>query len=261
MANKTDTLVIFDLDDTLIDTNAIYHGMRYGFINHSAFKDLGKENIKNRYDKKDAELIKAWDHSTLRHKMVMFSVYTDLKNEGLLKERSPELEWDLNNLGNGILQGPTPKILPGAIELVSGLKDYCTQIIVTRGDHKPQHRKINGQGLAQHFNDISVVPVKNAEVYLNEITKRGFSPEQAWIIGDSKKSDIEPALKIGANAIHFQFKKEAGSWEKTNDRSEIKSGYLTAQSLKEVKEILEVELGMKPKPIRNFYTQHVIKKT
>lgn len=252
MTDKAKKLVIFDLDDTLINTSKFYSDIKEVFLNSDYFSLLNRSDLEKRFERIEAKNIPIWDHSVLRYKKTMFDLYTELVEEKVIK-RSNELELHINDIGDFLLKGSTPDILSGAIELISSLKDHCTQIIVTRGDERHQQRKIKSKGLSKYFNKVAVVPTKNAAVYLEQITKMGFTPEQTWIIGDSKNSDIKPAVEIGANAIHYQFRTTTSSWSKTHDDAEINTGYLKAQSLKEVREILENELGIiNSKNVRKF---------
>jgi putative hydrolase of the HAD superfamily len=47
----------------------------------------------------------------------------------------------------------------------------------------------------------AVVKEKNAEAYAALARARGFDPERTWMIGNSPKSDINPALAAGLGAV------------------------------------------------------------
>lgn len=44
---------------------------------------------------------------------------------------------------------------------------------------------------------------KNAAAYTRLAAERGFNLERAWMIGNSPKSDINPALEAGLNAVYI----------------------------------------------------------
>jgi len=50
---------------------------------------------------------------------------------------------------------------------------------------------------------------KDADAYRSLVTERGMQPVRAWMIGNSPKSDVNPALDAGLNAV---FVPHARTW-------------------------------------------------
>jgi putative hydrolase of the HAD superfamily len=48
---------------------------------------------------------------------------------------------------------------------------------------------------------VEVVPEKNEETYAGVIAKHDLNHERTWMAGNSPKSDINPALRAGINAV------------------------------------------------------------
>jgi len=71
----------------------------------------------------------------------------------------------------------------------------------TKGDPHEQNRKIDLSGLRPLFTHCAVVKEKNRETYLQLALERGFDIERTWMIGNSPKSDVNPALAAGLNAV------------------------------------------------------------
>ena len=57
-------------------------------------------------------------------------------------------------------------------------------------------------GLGHFFDAVHIVPEKDAAVIRELLTKYELRPEQTWMIGNSPRSDINPALEAGIGAIY-----------------------------------------------------------
>ncbi len=56
-------------------------------------------------------------------------------------------------------------------------------------------------GLKKFFAAVEVVPEKDESTYAGIIAKHGLHHERTWMVGNSPKSDINPALRAGINAV------------------------------------------------------------
>ena len=73
--------------------------------------------------------------------------------------------------------------------------------MLTKGDTEEQQRKIDASGLATHFQSVHIVREKHAGTYLRLAETHALTPERAWMVGNSPKSDIRPAREAGMNAV------------------------------------------------------------
>jgi putative hydrolase of the HAD superfamily len=55
--------------------------------------------------------------------------------------------------------------------------------------------------LATHFTAIEIVAEKDPATYREVIQRHQLLPETSWMIGNSPRSDINPALTAGLNAV------------------------------------------------------------
>ena len=78
-------------------------------------------------------------------------------------------------------------------------------IVFTKGELQDQLNKFKRSGLANYFDDYCVVTDKTEFEYRHLCVERGIKPSQLLMIGNSFKSDIAPALAIGAHAVHVPF--------------------------------------------------------
>jgi putative hydrolase of the HAD superfamily len=74
-------------------------------------------------------------------------------------------------------------------------------VLLTKGDGDDQMGKVARSGLRRHLHQVDVVPEKDLAAYRDALRRHGAAPERSWMIGNSPKSDILPALGAGLGAV------------------------------------------------------------
>src|SRR5260370_34951038 len=74
-------------------------------------------------------------------------------------------------------------------------------ILVNKGDPLEQSGKLERSGLRQHFKSVEIVAEKDTPAYKTIIQKHNLHPPTTWKVGNSPKSDINPALLAGLQAV------------------------------------------------------------
>jgi len=82
-------------------------------------------------------------------------------------------------------------------------------MLLTKGDREEQQRTVDASGIAHHFREVRIVPEKDTGVYRGLAVERMLPPETTWMIGNSPRSDILPALAAGLSAV---FIPNANTW-------------------------------------------------
>ena len=77
--------------------------------------------------------------------------------------------------------------------------------VFTKGELMDQENKLWRSGLQRYFDVVSIVSDKKPEAYRRLCKEMEVQPEELLMVGNSFKSDIAPALKIGASAVHIPF--------------------------------------------------------
>ena len=94
-------------------------------------------------------------------------------------------------------------LLEGVEETLAYLSDRHELLLCTKGNPEEQRGKIERSGLVGHFDHIHVVKEKDRETYLALAAQRKVETERTWMIGNSPKSDINPALAAGLRAVYI----------------------------------------------------------
>lgn len=93
------------------------------------------------------------------------------------------------------------EIIPGVPETLRYLAPRHHLILTTKGAIAEQSGKIERSGLKEYFNAIEIVAEKDVPTYRSILDKYDLDPESSWMIGNSPRSDINPALACGMSAV------------------------------------------------------------
>ena len=93
------------------------------------------------------------------------------------------------------------ELIPGVPETLEYLCERHDLTLFTKGNPDEQKLKIDQSGLSRYFRHTAIVKEKDAPAYRALVTEQGMAPTHTWMIGNSPKSDVNPALEAGLNAI------------------------------------------------------------
>lgn len=226
------SLIIFDLDDTLIDTSDLYWRVRSEYIKYISqfyFKDLDLIDLFEFFDTINSEKI---GHDPNRYYSTMLDVVSYLGLTDYV-----DLEY-IHSISNDI-KSMIPKLLPHALDLLKWVHGNYDLALITRGDSELQMKKIQHYELSMFFPVIEIVPIKNSALFSKVITNTGHTPSNTVILGDSIKSDINPALEIGATAIHYMYSHHAYYWLQEHTDKPINDNYFKVSDLSQVRKYLK----------------------
>jgi len=122
-----------------------------------------------------------------------------------------------------------------AARVLKLLRRYGTVVLLTKGDDTVQQRRIRQSNLELAFDGIHIVPDKTEATFLSLLDHYSCPPSGAWSIGNSLRSDINPALRIGMNAIWV----DAHVWEYERSETEPVTGnFQIVASLDDIPDLL-----------------------
>lgn len=193
--------VYMDLDDTLIQTQQLFERYKRACASFiliedksdsltigevmSVFNEREEHNI-DRYGYQNKRFITSWKE-TYQH------FYKTGKNSDVIGRLAERVFYD---------ESPLMKEAQYVLDTLKKLGYPMT--IITCGVEDVQNRRIDQAGIRGYFNAIHVVPYKDKVMLESIITDK----EQSVMVGNSMRSDINPALEMGIPAIHVK----APSW-------------------------------------------------
>ena len=117
-----------------------------------------------------------------------------------------------------ILECPM-EVIDGVPETLEYLSARHNLTLFTKGNPDEQKMKLDRSGLGGFFSHTAIVREKDAPAYRTLVAERGMEPGHTWMIGNSPKSDVNPALEAGLNAV---FIPHAHTW--VLEKEEIRPG-------------------------------------
>ena len=94
------------------------------------------------------------------------------------------------------------ELLPRVKATLAYLAPRHALALLTKGDYDEQQMKIDASGLAPFFERTIIVPEKDEAAYRRIADELALDPPHTWMIGNSPRSDINPALAAGLNAVY-----------------------------------------------------------
>ena len=112
----------------------------------------------------------------------------------------------LLDLGRELLLFPTTPLpeVQETLEELSLSRRYQL-VVFTKGELQDQENKLKRSGLLKYFDDVEITSNKTQREFLDLCEHQQIHPSELLMVGNSLKSDIAPALAIGAWAIHIPF--------------------------------------------------------
>ena len=201
--------LIFDADDTLWEANVLFERAIHDFIEWVAHPTADRASIRVTLNDIEAANAVAHGYGT---RVFLMSLHECFER---MLERPPTAD-DVERIE--LLAQP---LLTHAIEPIDGVERTLVELggrhdllLLTKGDEREQQQKIDRSGFAPHFRRIMIVPEKNTDVYVDLVETEALEPELTWMIGNSPKSDIRPALAAGLGAV---FIPNANTWALEHD--------------------------------------------
>ena len=78
-------------------------------------------------------------------------------------------------------------------------------VLFTKGELLDQEHKLERSGLGRYFEHVEITSDKTEREFRMLCKHIDVQPADLLMVGNSLKSDIEPALSIGASAVHIPF--------------------------------------------------------
>lgn len=189
LANQT---LIFDADDTLWECNTYFEQAIHRFMDFLHSEHLSREEIR--------EVLDTFERTNSYGARAFAKSLVETYRE-LATENDPGDEETIERLGLGMLEQEMEPIL-GVEETLTALQPHHRLLLFTKGEEEEQQLKINRSPLADYFEHHIVTHDKTVSTYDEIIASLDLEAERTWMIGNSMRSDIQPALAAGIHAIY-----------------------------------------------------------
>jgi putative hydrolase of the HAD superfamily len=192
---SSQTLLI-DADDTLWENNIYFEraiGRFISFLNHHEFS---AEQVREVLNDVERECIVKHGYGLHSFAHALVDTFERLS----IEPATPELQAQIHCFADTIADHPV-QLLPEVPETLQYLSQRHPLILMTKGAIAEQTGKVERSGLKEYFAAIEIVAEKDPAAYADVVEKHDLEPDTTWMVGNSPKSDINPALAAGLHAI------------------------------------------------------------
>ena len=206
--------LIIDADDTLWENNIYFERAFAEFVDFLDHSSLSAIEIRAVLDEIEMANSQIHGYGSLNFGRNLKQCYQHLAEREI---RPGDLD-TVMSFAERILDTPM-EVIEGVPETLGYLAGRHHLTLFTKGHADEQRLKLDRSGLARYFSHTAIVKEKDAASYRLLVAGRGLDPSRTWMIGNSPKSDINPALEAGLNAVWVP---HAHTW--TLERQQIVPG-------------------------------------
>ena len=194
--------LLIDADDTLWENNVYFERAIAAFISYLNHHDYSAAEVRETLNAVERETIQAHGYGLPSFTRSLITCFERLSPAPKDKEKRSRVIGFARSIAEQEIE-----LLPQVEETLRDLVTRHKLILMTKGDHAEQADKVRRSGLAQHFSAIEIASEKDPSAYRAVMARHELQPHTTWMIGNSPKSDINPALAAGLNAV-FLFHKD-----------------------------------------------------
>jgi putative hydrolase of the HAD superfamily len=221
--------LIFDADDTLWENNIYFEEAFDHFYDYLSHSSMSPAEVRGVLDEIEMANARIHGYGSKNYARNLAECYRHLAERHIAEADLKAVQ----EFAHQILEKPI-ELIDGVQETVAQLAERHSLTIFTKGDLDEQRLKIDRSGLGGYFEHAAIVKEKNQAAYENLAQQRQFNPSQTWMIGNSPKSDINPALAAGLNAV---FVPHARTW--SLEHAEVPESHPRLIRVDRIRELLE----------------------
>jgi putative hydrolase of the HAD superfamily len=188
--------LLIDADDTLWENNIYYDRVIKEFVAELAARGVPVESAHEMLWQTEQRNIKVTGYGS--------AAFCDSLHEVARVLGVADLEPWITERERFICHHPI-ELMPGVRETLPLLHSKNRLIMLTKGCADEQLGKLDRSGLAALFHGTEIVFEKSVETYRALLEKHALVAERTWMIGNSPRSDINPAKAAGLGTVFIPY--------------------------------------------------------
>ena len=192
--------LVFDADDTLWDSNIHFLEAFEDFASSIVAMGLesDRDRIKRVMSDVELDLIKTLGYGRRPYVAALHRAAREIAAE----LHNEDLTAAVERIGGRLLTRQC-ELLPDVADTIRELAGRNTLILFTKGQRDEQLQKLELSGLAPSFSRVETPREKDVEAYHRLIVDAGLKPAHTFMVGNSPRSDINPAIRAGFRAAIY----------------------------------------------------------
>ena len=196
LARYSQQTLLIDADDTLWENNIYFERAITSFISLLNHKVHTVEQVREHLNLCERATIAAHGYGVESFRRSLVDCFEQLSESAITAERHAQILSFTDAIASNEIE-----LLPNVRETLDELSQRHRLIMVTKGNEIEQTDKLERSGLRPLFSAVEVLAEKNAAAYRDVVAAHQCDCGSTWMIGNSPKSDINPALAAGLNAV------------------------------------------------------------
>jgi putative hydrolase of the HAD superfamily len=194
--NREPRTLLIDADDTLWENNIYYERVTTEFVAALAARGIAAHRAHETLWATEQRNIKITGYGSAAFCRSLHEVAREL---GVA-----DLEPQIAGWEDFIFHHPV-ELMPGVAETLPRLHARHRLLMVTKGQPAEQLAKLDRSGLAGCFHATEIMWEKTIAAYHSLVTNHHLRPSETWMIGNSPRSDINPAKAAGLGTVFIPY--------------------------------------------------------
>ena len=196
MTRATGQTLVFDADDTLWENNVLFERVIDDFMDWLAHPTLDTASIRSVFNDIEAANTVAHGYGSQVFLRSLGECFARLQERPATEAERREID----ALAVALVEHRV-ELVPGVASTLADLGTRHDLLLLTKGQVTEQQNKVDISGLGHHFRSVHIVAEKNVATYRRLVREESLTPSETWMVGNSPKSDINPARLAGLNAV------------------------------------------------------------
>ncbi len=192
----TPQTLLFDADDTLWENNIYFERAIASFISLLDHRVHTREEVRERLNACERATIAEHGYGVRSFRRSLINCFEQLSDEPVSAEKHARIVSFAEAIAAQEIE-----LLPEVEPTLKRLAERHRLVLVTKGNREEQVDKLERSGLRAFFAGVEVPAEKHAGVYRDLASRYNCDPRSTWMIGNSPRSDVNPALAAGLNAV------------------------------------------------------------
>ena len=189
--------LLIDADDTLWENNIYFERAIASFIAYLDHHRHAAAEVRCVLNECEHATIAAHGYGMASFQRSLIDCFTKLSQTPPTDEQCLRIAGFAQSIAEQAIE-----LLPGVAETLPLLAKRHRLILVTKGNAREQQRKLDRSGIHMHFAAVEIPPEKHPDAYREILRRHALAPTTTWMIGNSPRSDINPALAAGLHAVY-----------------------------------------------------------
>ena len=205
--------VIFDADDTLWENNVFFVRTMENIFFLFEEADVPRIQISDEFRQIEQQVVKSRGYGSDNFIYIMKTLLKKHMGNGIKTPDINKFNQEMEKFQNHRKQKPV--LFNNVLETLSYLKSKYPLYVLTKGNFDEQKKKLLRSGIIPYLDKYYILPEKEDLTYKNLLEQNNWLPQQTIMVGNSPKSDINPALRNGMYAVFIPYEY---TWHLDNER-------------------------------------------